>query len=217
LFIAVSAVSAQEVLRGAVRIDIEPIHGAYPDENYPLDTETVYRRALEESALFYGAMIYGWSFEYDIGERARGIAEAFELTLLGEIPFGDPGLSATDVKVQDMRLSLWTDYRLNPEQRRRMAMWKSGAIRTAQAVGHGPLGNPAEQSGWLAVKRTALEDAARLAVRTMLRGGERNRPKEARGYISLSAFPNFWIDAGQWAVSARFRVEITEIIPFGVH
>ncbi|MDR0524619.1 MAG: hypothetical protein LBG90_01960 [Spirochaetaceae bacterium] len=217
LLLSISAISGQEVLRGEVQIDIEPIHGAYADESYPLDAETVYRRGLEESALFYGAMIYGWSFEYDVGERARGIAEAFELTRLGGIPFGDPGLHATDVKVRDMRLHLWTDYRLNPEQQRRIAFWKSGGIRTAQAVGHGPLGNPSEQTGWLDIKKAALEDAARLAVRTLLRGTERNRPKEVRGYISLSSFPNFWIDSGQWAVSARFRVEITEILPFAAH
>jgi hypothetical protein len=217
LLFLTAALSAQEVLRGEVRIDIEPIHGAYVEEVYPLDIESVSRRALEESALFYSAIIYGWSFEYDVGERARGIAEAFELTPLGVVSFGDPGLSATDVKVQDMRLHLWTDYRLTAEQQRRLGFWKSGAVRTAQAVGYGPLGNPAEQSDWITIKKAALEDAARLAVRTMLRGSERNRPKEVRGYISLAGFPNYWVDAGQWAVSARFRVDITEIVPFGAY
>jgi hypothetical protein len=162
-------------------------------------------------------MIYGWSFYYDIGERARGIEEHLELTPLGTIPFGDPGLSATDAEVRDMRLYLWTDYRLSPAQIRRMRMWRSGTIRNIQAVGHGPLGGPVEASDWISLKKAALEDAARAAIRAMLRGQERNRPKEARGYICLSGFPGFWFDAGQWATSGRFRMELTEIFPFAAY
>jgi hypothetical protein len=208
---------AQEVLRGEVQVDLEPIYGKYVEEVYPLDAQSAYRRALEASILFYSAMIYGWSFEYDVGERARGIAEAFALTPLGTIPFGDPGLFATDVQVQDMRLHLWTDYRLNGEQKRRMGIWKSGTVRTAQATGYGPLGDPVEMPDWISLKKAVLEDAARVALRSILRGTERNRPKEVRGYISLSNFPNYWVEAGRWAASARFRIEITEIVPFALY
>jgi hypothetical protein len=211
------SLSAQETLRGEVLIDLEPIYGEYTGALYPLDADSAYRRGLEETALFYSAIIYGWAFTYDIGERARGITEDFALTPLGAIPFGDPGLSVTDVKVEDLRLRLWTDYRLNPEQRRRMGVWKSGSVRTAQATGYGPLGDPVKKSEGITLKKAALEDAARIAVRTMLRGSERNRPKEVRGYISLSSFPRYWVDAGRWAVSARFRVEIREIIPFAAY
>ena len=67
------------------------------------------------------------------------------------------------------------------------------------------------------VKNMALEDAARSALRTMLRSSERNRPKEVTGFISLTSFPRFFIDSGRWAASARFRVQITEIIPFAAY
>jgi hypothetical protein len=96
-------------------------------------------------------------------------------------------------------------------------MWKAGAARTIQATGFGPLGGPVEGSDWLTIKKTALEDAARAGIRAMLRGSERNRPKEVRGFIALAAFPRYWIEAGQWAVSARFRVEVTGIVPFGAY
>jgi hypothetical protein len=39
--------NGQEVLRGEVRIELEPIYGFFVDEKYPLDTEPAYRRALE--------------------------------------------------------------------------------------------------------------------------------------------------------------------------
>jgi hypothetical protein len=217
LFLLPLALQAQEVLRGEVEIDLEPVYAVFLEAPYPLDTETAGRRALGESAMFFSAMIYGWSFNYDIGERARGIAEEFEMVPLGTIPAGDPGLRVTDAQVRDMRFYLWTDYRLTEMQKRRFLAWKAGSIRTTQAVGYGPLGGPVDAADWLDIKRKALEDAARAAVRAMLRGSERNRPKEARGFISLAAFPRYFIDGGRWAVSARFRVELTGIAPFSAY
>jgi hypothetical protein len=207
----------QEVLRGQVRVDLEPVYAQYVDAPYPLDSNTAHRRALEEAAMFFSAMIYGWSFDYDIGEQARGIKEEFELTPLGTIPFGDPGLRATDAEIRETRLYLWADYRMTDFQQRRVRIWRAGRVRNLQALGTGPLGGPVEESDWIAIKRTALEDAARAGIRAMLRGMERNRPKEARGSIALAEFPVYWIDAGRWAVNARFRVELTEIQPFAAY
>jgi hypothetical protein len=206
-----------EVLRGQVRIDIEPIYAGFMDIPLPMDRDTIYRRALDEASMFFSAMIYGWSFDYEIGERVRNIPEIFELTPLGEIPFGDQNLNITDSEVKDLKFYLWTDYRMNESQLRRMRTWHSGTIKNAQAVGYGPLGGPVNREDWLDIKKTTLEDSARAAVRRLLQGTERNRPKEARGYIALDSFPLYWIDAGRWAVSARFKVEIVEIVPFAVY
>ncbi|GHV45616.1 hypothetical protein AGMMS49546_31860 [Spirochaetia bacterium] len=207
-----------EVLRGEVKMELEPIYGGFIDEEYPLDADTLRRRALEEAAMFYSAMIYGWSFHYDIGERARGIAEEFELTPLGSIPWGDPGLFVTEAGVRDMRLHLWTDYRMTDTQKRRTAMWRAGSMRNVQAIGHGgPLGGQAENGDWMSIRKAGLEDAARAAIRAMLRGSERNRPKEVSGFICLAAFPQYWMNAGRWAASARFRVQVTEIVPFAAY
>ncbi|GHT71666.1 hypothetical protein FACS1894110_25090 [Spirochaetia bacterium] len=194
---------------------MEPIYGLAVEEKYPLDTEALHRRALEEAAMFYSAMIYGWSFHYDIGERARGIAEEFELTPLGSIPWGDPGLFATDAQLRDMRFHLWTDYRLTDAQKRRTAIWRSDTVRNLQAVGHGgPLGGNGD---WMSIRQDVLKDAARTAVRAMLRQDERNRPREVSGFICLAAFPQYRMEGGQWAASARFRFQVTEIVPFAAY
>jgi hypothetical protein len=235
-----AGVDAQDVLRGEVRLDLEPVYGFFIDEvpdgmirsgaaEAPLDYNEAKRRAAREAAIFFSGMIYGWSFHYDIGERARGIEEKLELSPLGGVDPGDPCFEVTDTQIREMRLYLWADYRPGEEQKKRLSMWKTGLIRSAQGLGYGPLGyaprprsdgspdTEGDDPAWLAVKKAALEDAARAAIRAMLRASERNRPKEASGFISLAAFPRFWLDKGQWAASGRFLVSVTEIIPFAAH
>jgi hypothetical protein len=111
---------------------------------------------------------------------------------------------------------VWTDYHLSDSQRRWMQIWSSGTTRSAQAVGFSP-SSIEDYPGWLALKKMALEDAARAALRSALRGSERNRPKEVTGFISLASFPRYFIDSGRWAAAARFRVQITEIISFAAY
>jgi len=197
-------------------VDLENIYAGHVDEEYPLSINTASRRALDEAALFFSAMIHGWSFSYEIGERARKIDENLELTPLGKIQFGDPALVVTESEIKDMQLIIWADYHLSEPMQKRMQVWRTGMIRNAQAIGYAPISFET-YPGWIAVKQLALEDSARAALRAALRGSERNRPKHVTGFISLAAFPRFYIEAGRWAVSARFRVQITEIRPFAAY
>jgi len=224
LFFAFFSLSAQGhdagnmpyVIRGEIYVDLEPIYAGQVDPEYPLSIPTAGKRALEEAAMFFSAMIYGWSFNYDVGEKARRIEEKLELKPRGAINEGDPRLSVTDVEVKDSELIIWADYQLTDAQQSRMKAWRSGMIRNAQGLGYGP-SSIGEYPGWLQLKKTALEDAARSSLRAMLRGSERNRPKEVTGFISLASFPRFFIDSGRWTVSARFRVQIAEIIPYAAY
>ena len=207
-----------EALRGEVWVDLEPMYGNRPDAEYPVTRETAGRRALVEAASFYSGMIYGWSFHYDIGERARGIAEDFDVfEPMGEIVWGDPRLNITEVETRGSRVRIWTDYQMSEIQQKRMQTWRMDMIRSAQGIGYCPLTGPSPDSGWLEVRNAVLKDAARAAVRAMLRGSERNRPKAVTGYISLASFPRIFIDSGQWVAIARFRVQINEIIPFAAY
>jgi hypothetical protein len=213
----VPELGAQEPLRGQVWVELEPLPGQYVDDPGPADVQSIRRRALEEASLYFSRMIYGWSFYYDIGERARDIEEKLELTPRGSIVWGDPGLAPTDTGLQDNRFYMWADFWPNTAQQRWLDVWKSGTTRTAQAIGHGPLGGAVEIDDWATIKQAALEDAARAAIRSMLRAGERNRPKAVEGFISLAAFPAFYMDAGWLAATGRFLVNITEITPFSAY
>jgi hypothetical protein len=207
-----------EVIRGEVWVELAPMYGNRPDPEYPLSKETAARRALQEAALYFSGMIYGWSFHYDIGERARRIIEDFDVfEPMGEIAWGDPGLSVTEVDTIDTRLLVWADYRLSEIQQKRMHSWRMDMVRNAQGIGYCPIQGPSPDSTWMDILNAALKDAARAAVRQMLRGSERNRPKEAAGYISLASFPRFFISSGQWVTVARFRVQINEILPFAAY
>jgi hypothetical protein len=206
-----------EMIRGEVFMELEPIYGFHVDEDYPLDVPTAGRRALDEAALSFSAMIYGWSFHYDVGERARKTNENLELEIGRLITGGDPRLKVTDLEIRDGAVHLWVNYNLDEAQQKRLQVWRTGTIRSAQAVGYGVSGSIEEFPGWLEVKKTALEDAAKTALRTLLRAAERNRPKEVNGFISLASFPRYFIKDSRWAVSARFRVQITEIIPFAAY
>ncbi|MDR2716777.1 MAG: hypothetical protein LBB89_01745 [Treponema sp.] len=225
-FLVIYAAGAQEhdsgynpeVIRGEVWVDFEPMYGNRPDIEYPLSRETAGKRALQEAALYFSGMIYGWSFHYDIGEKARGIAEEFDVfEPLGEIRWGDPRLGMIEAEDRDMKLRVWADYQLSEVQQKRMQTWRTGTIRNAQAIGYCPLTGPSPDSGWLEIRNAVLKDAARTAVRAMLRGSERNRPKAAAGFISLASFPRFFVDSGQWAVAARFHVQINEVTPFAAY
>jgi hypothetical protein len=176
-----------------------------------MDRKAAHRRALEEIALVLGGMIYGWDFRYEIGERARGIAEDFMLEERGRIEFGDPRLSVTDAELIDSTLGVWAEYRPNEAQSRRLVAWKSGEFKPVQGIGSGSLADEVEG------KRSALEDAARAAIRAYLRGTERNRPKEVIGALALVAVPRYWIDAGRWTAQARFHVIIDEVVPFAAY
>ncbi|AEJ18327.1 hypothetical protein [Gracilinema caldarium] len=216
LFFTTLTVSAQSVLRGEVRVDLEPVYYQYIDEPYPLDTRTAQIRALQEGSLYFASMIFGWVYDYEIGEKARAIPEQFDLTSRGTIPAGDPKLLVTDARLVESYLYVWMDYRPDAAQERRLEQWKSGTIKKVQATGNGPLAGPGA-AGWLDGKRQALEDAARAAVRTLLRGTERNRPKHSTGLVALASFPRYWVDAGRWQCGATFYIEVSDITAFSAY
>jgi len=206
---------AQEILRGEVVVDLEPRYPGWLDGQVSPRPEDIYRRALEEGAVFFGGLIYGWSFSYDIGEQARNIPEEFAMESLGGIPFGDPRLRVTDSRVEEGQFHLWMDYHPGEGQRRRLEAWKAGGVRTAQARGGLPPGLIEGKDE--ALREMILKDAARQALRGMLRGMERNRPKAVRGFIALAEFPRFFREGNRPAVSARFRILIEEILPFAAY
>ncbi|MDR1867816.1 MAG: hypothetical protein LBQ77_06095 [Treponema sp.] len=214
LFLCIgSTLTSQEILRGEIAVNMEPIYGFTVDPDYPLDIDHASRRALEEASYLFSAIIYGWAFDYTVGENDRGIAESLELTPVGTISWGDPNLKVTETRVQHMHLYIWADYRLSPDQIRRLNLMKESKVRLIQTTGHTGL----EGISWINIRQNALHDAARQAIRKSLEGSVWNKPRGVQGYINLEQFPRYWIDSGIWSVYARFRLRFTVTEPFSVY
>jgi hypothetical protein len=147
-------------------------------------------------------MIYGWEFEYAVGEKARNLADGFEWTPLGELPFGDVRMTPADSAQEGAFYRLWADYEMDSSQAARRGAWMGGQLRALHTRGSAGLDKD---------QQDALRDAAKQAVRSLVRGIERERPKTVRGRIALAKFPIITIASGEWAASAQFFIEIQEI------
>jgi hypothetical protein len=200
---------AQNVLRGMVTVDTEPVWKMLPGAgssgktgDYPLSWHEARLAALSGAIGFFSGMIYGWEFEYEVGETARNVEEAFDWTPLGELSFGDMRMTADRSTREGSILRLWADYEMDTAQAARRGAWLGGQLRVINARGRAGL-NEDEQS--------SVRDAARQAVRSLVRGSERERPKMVRGRIALAEFPAVTLMGGEWSASVKFFVEVGEI------
>jgi hypothetical protein len=200
---------AQNVLRGMVTADTEPVWKAQPGEessgqmgDYPLSWHDARLAALSGAIGFFSGMIYGWEFEYEVGEKARNVEETFDWTPLGDLSSGDARMTADRSVREGSILRLWADYEMDAAQTARRGTWLGGQLRVINARGRASL-NEDEQN--------SVRDAARQAVRSLIRGSERERPKMVCGRIALAEFPAVTLMDGEWSASAKFFIEIREI------
>jgi hypothetical protein len=209
LLLVVGAGYAQDVLRGTVTVDSEPVWVTLPGEGgtgqkgeYPLSQREIRLTALSAAIGYFSGMVYGWEYEYTVGEKARNLVDVFEWMPLGELSFGDVRMRPTDSACEGSVYRLWADYELDGAQAARRGTWLAGQIRAVHARGSTGLENE---------QQDALRDAAREAVRSLAHGSERERPKAVRGRIALAEFPVITIADGVWVASAKFFIEIREI------
>jgi hypothetical protein len=98
-----------------------------------------------------------------------------------------------------------------------MSAWKASNTIGVNATGYASLQGDAGTNERKMIKFSALEDAAKKAIRAYLRSNNKNRPSTTKGYISLAQFPAFHIANGKWAANARFRLQLTSVTPFSVY
>jgi hypothetical protein len=208
---------AQDVLRGEICVELEPVYAIHLGISSPIDASTASLWALEDAQGVFSAMIYGWSFDYTPAAPARKITESLNLVPLGEIPFGDERMKVTDARRDNDLFFIWVDYELSDSQKRRMKAWNSNLSVSAQAQGFGPLHGEEGISDRKSIKQGALEDAAQKAIKEKLRRLYKNRPMEAHGFIALSKFPIYRMNSGMWSAVAHFRIEINGVENYSVY
>lgn len=173
--------------------------------------EEVARYLLEEGRRIFAGMIWGFEFRYVPYDKARGAAEELEILSLGEIPWGDPRLESSQMRLTGTQLRAYLEYRPDPTAAARRASWGHATFQSAQGRGAAPLAGGRES------RRSALDQAVKEAFRELLRPVEKNKPREIRGVFAYDVPPRIVITGGSYTAIVRIRAKVTEVRKYTVH
>jgi hypothetical protein len=190
-------------------VELEPMVRIDPEE-YPIPLDTAARKLLEEARQLFSGMIYGWSFTYTPGDRARRVEESFALAPLAEIPTGSPRLLVRETEVEDSKLWARISYALDADESMRRSAWESNtaALSTGQGGADVILGP--------AAKRASLNDAIRDAIRLSLDTRYLNKPREITGEVVLWDDPRTIVHSGRYTTTAKVKLVVRELIPYRI-
>ena len=201
------ATASGPLLEVLVWTELEPLVGS-PEGS----TEAGALRAdlLEQARLILGGMIYGYRFVYTPSDRARRVADRFEMTPLGQVQWGDPRLTVAWVRRQEHRLSARIVYELAEFQSARRRAWSTNSLPTAAGRGDQSLfsGTQARQS--------SLANAIEQAVRDHARGRIDNKPRELRGEAVIWEPPYTVVGAGAYVTTVKIKLRIDDMVPYRV-
>lgn len=203
------AAEAPTILGGEFWAELEPV--SQVGDPWPLKPEDAALRLVEEAAYVFAGMVSGFEFSYTPLDRVRGLEERFSMKPLGQVPRGDPRLVPGAARVEGQRVIGRVEFLPDPNDRLELEAFAMKPWRNAQGRGGAEL--------VLGVKgrRAAYEDAARAGVRELLRGLEANKPRLARGRLVFAEPPRVAVVEGRYVVSARLRVEVVEVLSYGVY
>lgn len=207
VLLGTAGLGAQELLSGYFWWETEPFVGGV---EYPqTDTEAL-TFLLEEARWVFSGMIYGFSFRYVPADSRRGIKTYFELELLGEIPWGDPGLTVISAWPGRDRYSADLGFNLTGPTAYYRDAWNSNIYPGAGGTGSAPV-----YLGFDGRKK-AMEDAVRLAVHGYYRNRTAARPREIAGEVVFEEVPTLVIQEGSYVSRVRIRMNL-EFIPEQAH
>ena len=113
--------------------------------------KNLYRTLMEDVRFLYSLMLYGARFTYVPGDSRDGVEDRFEWALMGEVEWGDPALSITDLWWEGNDLYVHIRYRLSPAQAARLEAWESPAFPYPAAGANIPYSKKTaagKRSGW---------------------------------------------------------------------
>ena len=178
---------------------------------WPLPLAVAASRLAEEAAWVFAGQVWGFEFEWTPLDRTRHIEESFSMKPSGSIPKGDPRLAPEDSRVEGQRLLAYVSYDPTSSEAGLIASYARSPWKSAQGTGMGDY-----LRGYQG-RRLAYEDAARAAIRDLLRGLEPNKPRRVKGRIVFASTPRIAVADGTYKVEARFRIEVTEVLEYGLY
>lgn len=203
------------VLRAEFWAESEPVEvlpsvisDAAPRAVFPEETA---RALLEEARRVFAGMIWGFEFRYVPYDKARGVAEELEILPLGEIPWGDPRLESSQMRLTGTQLRAYLEYRPDSFAAARKSSWGDATYQTVQGRGAAPLAGGRESRG------VAVDQAAKEAIRELLRPVVKNKPREVRGVFAYDKPPRIVIVGGSYTATVRIRTRIVEVRGYSVY
>jgi hypothetical protein len=189
--------------------ELEPLVRIEPGP-YPIPVDVAEKTLLEQARVLMSGMVYGWTFSYTPGDKARRVQESFALAPVAQILWGNPRLRVIETEVSNMRLWGRISYALDDEEMRRRAAWDSNvaAVSTGQ-------GTAALQHG-AGARREALESAIRDAIRRSLDTRYLNKPREITGEVVLWTDPSVVVRSGTYTTTATVKLLVRDLIPYRI-
>lgn len=233
ILVPCSTVSSQDrdvLLRAELRVDLEQPPSALGFEEV---TEPGYVPALTDQAAadavraeglwLFSGIIHGFDYVYTPSDRARAIADLFEIQPRVSMVQASQALRVDAVRLEGRVLVVDVEYLVPVSERATLASWASVSYRSAQGRGVAPawarsLSTELDTQGLpfqVLARRAAIIDASREALRDYLRGLEFNKPREVRGSFAFASQPRLVLSGGSWVATVRLRVGVDEIIPYG--
>jgi hypothetical protein len=204
-----SGQSGPSLLRGEFWADVQPVP-AVGDE-WPVSVSTARERILDEAAWVFGGMIWGFEFSYTPYDKARALAERFDLVPIGTLPKEALALESDLRPASSYAIYSFVEARPAAALSAQMEGYASDPWKGCQGVGKAGLE--------LGVKgrRAAYIDGLRAAVRSFLQGLEPNKPRLVRGRVVFDRAPSLAVIEGSYTAQVRARAMVIEAIPYKLY
>jgi hypothetical protein len=190
-------------------IELEPLVGI-GEGPYPIPMDVAEKTLLEEGRTLVSGMIYGWTFSYTPGDKARRVDESFLLTPIAQVPWGSPRLHVIETEVTKARLWARIAYTLDEQESHRRASWDSNTTALSTGQGAGAL-----RDG-VSARTKALESAIRDAIRRSLDARYLNKPREIKGEVVLWTDPMVLAHSGTYMTTATIKFIVRDLIPYRI-
>jgi hypothetical protein len=191
-------------------IELAPLVGG-PAGPSPLPVDTAEKTLLEQGRYLLSGMVYGWTFVYRPGDKARRVEESFILTPVAQIPWGSSRLAVRETVVAEGKLWARISYAMNDDESRWRSSWQSSTASLSSGQGTADLLR--EPDAWNVALREAIRNAIRLSLDTRYV----NKPREIDGEVLLWEDPSTVLDSGSFITTAKVKLQVRQLVPYRIY
>ena len=163
---------------------------------------------LEDARWAFSGMIYGYSVSWTPSSAARSVDEELKIEPLALIPKGDPRMKTVSVVRENGFIYILLEYSPDATQEGRLEGWSGEAFPSATGSGTAPMN--------FSYRRDAMEAAVRETLRAWLRVRDYNRPREIRGRVAFTEFPQTGLYGGSIRAVVALKMDLEPLRHYAV-